>query len=94
MGALIRVESVVGFPDFPVFVAGGSVDARRGAQLIDSESHRAGTNVAVDLGVLVVDVDFFDLIEKLLLLNLKRSVLRGVGGKGDLVVVVFLVELH
>ena len=29
--------------------------------------------MAVDLGVLVVDVDFFDLIEKLLLLNLKRN---------------------
>jgi len=70
---LVRVESVVGFPDFPVFVASGSIDARGGAQLIDCKSHRAGANVAVDFGVLVVDVDLFDLIEKLLLLNLARN---------------------
>jgi len=92
--SLVRVESVVGFPDFPVFVASGSIDARGGAQLIDCKSHRTGANVAVDFGVLVVDVDLFDLIEKLLLLNLKRSVLGSISCKCDTIVVVFLVELH
>ena len=70
---LVWVESVVRLPDFPVFVAGGSVDARRGAQLVDCKSHRLGGSFAVDLRVLVVDVDFFDLIEKLLLLDLTRD---------------------
>ena len=70
---LVWVESVVCFPDFPVFVAGGSVDARRGAQLVDCKSQRSGASVAVDLLALVVDVDFFDLIEKQLFLDLTRD---------------------
>jgi hypothetical protein len=70
---LVWFESVVCLPDFPVFVAGGSVDARRGAQLVDCKSRRFGRSFAVDLRILIVDVDFFDLIEKLLLLDLTRD---------------------
>ena len=70
MNNLVWVKGVVGFPERVVLGYSWPIDAPRWAEGLDGEAHRVGRTVAVDLAVLVVDVDLLHLSQELLLLDL------------------------